>query len=547
MSDFNIQFLEGVTPGLSATVDVNAPPLMGIDVFTNAFLIPAAAPQQVAGVGRATGGAQNDTLACIARAQLIDIDSVRFTDQDAAGSFDNLVGVHVLEYVGGVGGPNEVIVRGVVSFNGTGTEIDSAAIPGIVDIDRTVVFATMGGNINSGAWTSHAGTAKIVNNGTDDVVRVTKVNSGNQLNIIAYVVEFTGSNWSVQKVEHAFSAAGTDEDETITAVTLANTFTYTTFMPGANLPIDNLFYVWLENGTTLRHRKRGSVSNSPTTYTNIISNPQLTVTVIGADPDDTADLAATGTSPETRNITISAVPDRTQCIVLGYMGSDQAGAANRPGGLTLMDLTSATNLRLRRSVSDGATEYKIQIIDFSEVNGGVIESVDPIVDGESFTITGVFAGTPTVEINGVEQTVTANDDASITCTAVLDENRYGTDYDLTVDNGSIVLESPVPVQIQAPITKSFVNLAPPLVPAANRLTTTPDLDGTEQIEWSLVIGGGTLDVLVYPDGAFSVAPGVTQFSFRAHDGTEWGTIAVQQVSAPVPPKTKAISCPLPTT
>lgn len=545
MSDFSIKFVEGVIPGLDVNQDVL---VTTVDQFTNAFLIPACSPQQTAGIGRATGGAMNDTLAnAQATAQLVDVDTLTFTDGDASSSFDNLVGCHVVEYIGGVGGPNEVKVRAVQSFNGTASQFDGPTINGIVDVTKAVAFVFEQGNLNSGAWTSHAGTAQIVDTGGGVyVVRINKSNGTNTLNVVAYIVEFTGSNWTVQKVAHTFAASNTNEDATISSVgNVANAFVYTTFQPKSTGADDMLHYVWLTSTTNLRHRLFGSVTSGPTSYSYVISNPQLNVTVYGADPDGTSDLAASGSSPETRNITITAVPDKNQVVVLGFSGSDNVANTNRPGALVLYDLTTTTNLRLRRSISDGATEYKIQIIDFSGLISDVISSVDQVIDGQAFDVHGIFSNVVHVYINGVEQTLTADDGDSATCTAVLGDNRYDTPYLLTVDTGTQILTAPNPVQIGVSATKGYVNLQAPLVAPPNRITTNPDLVGTEQVEWSLVIGGGATDVIVYPDAAFSVAPGITQFSVRAHDGASWGSPAIQEVSAPVPPKTKAISCPLP--
>lgn len=546
MADFFIQFLEGVIPGLDADVDVNAPPLFGIQDFTKAFLIPAAYPQITAGVGRATGGQQNDTLNNVTtRAQLVDIDTVRFTDGTAASSFDNLVGAHVLEYRGATGGPNEVIVRAVAIMSGSGTVIDSTPITGIADLNDVVPFAFVQGNINNGNWTSHSCKVEVVVAGSDTLVRATKSNGTDTVNLVVYVVEFVGSNWKVQKVTHDFAVGNTDEDNAISSVgSVSNAFIYSTPLFTDNRPDRCLYYAWLASNTTVRHRIR-TLTGATSVISYVISNPQLRVTVYGADPDGTSDLAATGVHPETRNVAVTAVSSLSQAMVLGFAGSDHTTAGNRPSVATMMHLSSTTNVRLRRSDSTGGTEYKIQVIDFSAVEGSFISDFTPITDGESFTINGSFGATPTVEINGVSQNVDASDDTSILVTAVLGDNRYGVDYGLVVTDGAQVLTAPN-ANFNAPATKQYVNLTPPLAPSANRLTTSPDLGGFEQIEYSQALGGGITDVIVYIDGAFSVAPGISAFYFRAHDGVSWGTLAIQEVSAPVPPKTKALSCPIPT-
>lgn len=548
MADFQIQFLESIIPGSDADLDVGSPPLIGLNNFDKTFLVPASYPHTTAGNGRASGGAQDDTLANVCtEAQLLDIDTVRFTDSTASSSFNNLVGCHVVEYRGPNGGPNEVIVRAVKVFSSTAQSFDSSAISGISDINKCVPFTFLRSGINNQTVGEHFAAVEIVNDGTNNVVRVTKqAAAGNTLFVTCYVVEFVGSNWTVQKVDHTFAGAGANEDVAISSVgNVADAFIYTIPKLTNSRPDRSTFYAWLSSTTNLRHWLAATTGTNPRVISWVISNPQLNVAVYGANPDGTSDLAATGSAPETRDITVTAVPDfQNQTMVLGYAGSLHNTAINVPSIVTMMNMTSSTNLRLRRSISNGGTEYKIQVIDFSGLLSGTINSVTPVVDTQQFTISGVFSNVTAVKINGVTQTIESSDATSVVCTCVLGTNRYGVPYDLVVTDSGVPLTFS-DLEIGVPAGKDFVNLAPPLADSARRLATLPDLSGFEQIEWSLVIGGAVGDVIVYTDAAFSTSPAVTQFSFRAHDGTEWGSLGVQLVSAPIPPKTKALSCPIP--
>lgn len=530
MSDFTIAFREGVIPGNDFDVDVS----VATSDVTKAFLIPSMYPQQSAGVGRASGGASNDTLSnALATANLIDADTITFTDGDNSSSHNNLVGCHLVEYTGPAGGANEVVVRAIKVFSGTAAQFDSTAIAGIADINKCVPFVFVGGTLNSGAWTSHAGTAQVVNDGVNNVVRINKTNGTNTLNVVAYVVEFVGSNWTVQKITHNYAASNTDENEVISAVTLAKTFIYNTWKPSQNLPRDATHLVWLSSTTQLRHRVRGSVSGTPVSISYVISNPQLNVQVIGADPDGTEDLAATGTSPEVRDLTITEVPNINQCIVLGFAGSYVNAAQNRPSVCTLFNLTSGTNLQLRRSVSDGGTEYKIQIIDFTNVIGASIDSVTALVDGSNFTITGNFGALTGngVTLGGVVQAAVSANSTTIVRTSTLGTLKYGVGYDLVVTAGATLT---VPgTQIGVPAGKNYVDLST-LATSGQRITATPDLAPGDQIEWSNVVGGTINDVTVASDGTFSCSAGVTAFTVRVNDGTGWGTTAVQDVTQVAP-------------
>lgn len=531
MSDFNVSFVEGIIPGSDADVDVGSPPMVGVVDFAKTFLVPASYPHITGGNGRATGGAQDDTFANVmTEAFLVDFDTLRFTDSTAVSSFNNLVGCHVVQYLGAAGGPNEVIVRAVKQFSSTAQTFDSTAIAGIGNLAKCVPFAFVRGTLNNQTISEATARVEVVNDGVNDVVRVTKqAVGGNTMFVTVYVVEFVGANWTVQKVDHTFTAAAVNENVAISSVgNVANAFVYSTPMLTNSRPDRATFYAWLSSATQLRHWLAATTGTNPRVISYVVSHPNLNVAVYGADPDGTADLAAVGAAPETRDITISAVPDfAEQTMVLGYAGSLHNTAINVPSIVTMMNLTSATNLRLRRSISNGGTEYKIQVIDFSAIIGNTVDSVDPIIDGANFNINGVFGAVTAVTLGGVAQPAVSGNASLIVRTGALGTLKYGVPLDLVVTAGTVMT---VPNQsISPPATKNFVDLST-LTTSGQRITATPDLAPGDQLEWSNVVGGTIADVTVFDDGSFSSAPAVTAFDVRVNDGTGWGTIATQDVA-----------------
>lgn len=526
MSDFKVQFVEGLIPTLTATVDVNAPTFTAVADFNKSFIVPAN-PYNGCGIGHTTGSLTNTLANHMGLVKLLDIDTVRFDDNDSINGRNNLCGGFVVEYLGPSGGVNEVIVRAVLDLSGTAGTFDSAPIAGIGNIAKCVPFVTMGSNLNSSASNAHTAKVEVVNNGTDNVVRVTKGNTVDTLFLRVYVVEFVGSNWTIQKVSHTFAASNVDEDDVINAVTLANSWVYSTYRGASGTCAQNLFYVYLSDTTHLRHRVLVRVSASHQTISYVISNPQMTVTVYGNNPDGTDDLAAGGSFPETRNIAISAIPNINTALITAHMGSSQAASTNLPAILSMLNFTSTTNIQVRRSDNNGGTEYKIQVVDFDAVIGLEITNVTtPLVDGSNFTITGSFGTLTSVTLGGVAQAAVSANSTTIVRTATLGTLKYGA-YDLVVTAGGVVTE-PL-VQINPPATKNYVDLST-VAGSGQRITATPDLAAGDQIEWSNVVGGTIADVSVFDDATFSATPGVTAFDVRVNDGTGWGTSATQTVN-----------------
>lgn len=525
MSDFKVQFVQGIIPSVTAVLNVDAPAFEAVSDFTKAFMIPAVSVLSTAGIGR-SDAAPADTLENVtAKARLTDIDTVQFDDSNTGQAVDCRCGAWLVEYTGPAGGVNEVIVRDVKVFSGTAGTFDSTAIAGISNINDCVAFVFYEGMLNSGAVTAHSARVDIVNDGTNNVVRVTKTNTTDTLNLVVYVVEFIGSNWTVQKVNHTFTAAGVNQDEVISAVTLADTFLISTWQATGNRPDQNNYFVWLAGTTTLRHRIT-AISGTPVSTTYVISNAQMNVEVVGTDPDGTSSLAAGGAAPESRTVACTAVSDMTAALVLGYAGSDHNTTNNRPSMLNLIHLQDADTIELRRSLNIGGTDYKLQVIDLSGVIGLAVTNVDPIIDGANFDIDGNFGTVVSVTLGGVAQAAVSANSTTITRTATLGALKYGA-YDLVVNAGGIVT---VPAtNINPPATKNFVNLST-LVTSGQRITATPDLAAGDQIEWSNVVGGVLSDVTVHDDGSFGCSPGVTAFDVRVNDGTGWGALATQTVS-----------------
>lgn len=226
---------------------------------------------------------------------------------------------------------------------------------------------------------------------------------------------------------------------------------------------------------------------------------------------------------------------------------DAGGGTNVTQTVTAWSDTSITFTAAKGALSTG-TNYNLfvkndagnwsaaRVVQFVNPPAGVTifgvtgSAADRVRVGSSATITGTgfgaSQGTGSVTINGVAQTVTAWANGSITITGVKCA-PYGVGTTLTVTNGSAQANSR-PVQMVPATGWQFVNLVAPLAPAANRLTTTPDLAPGDQIAYGNILGAGV--VTVFDDASFYNDAGVTSFQFEAWDGTGWGTAQTQTLS-----------------
>lgn len=134
----------------------------------------------------------------------------------------------IIEYVGITGADNEVVVRdvGTVTYGGSSLFATGTAVSNIADDNDVVVFIT--GQLNPATVTQDYNTGLSVSSWsstTDQPVFERGDADGITAGVSYAVVEFTGVNWNVQRVEHVFTTAGVTETESITTVnSLSRTF-----------------------------------------------------------------------------------------------------------------------------------------------------------------------------------------------------------------------------------------------------------------------------------------------------------------------------------
>ncbi|MDO8335945.1 MAG: hypothetical protein Q7T74_04165, partial [Candidatus Saccharibacteria bacterium] len=224
-TDFKIQrgvsTLTGDTLTLTAGVDYEAP----ISASSSFIRITNTG---YTGAGRNTGGGTSnakDVTVYITNPSNI-ASSITFQRGPTAVN-NTRVSWEIIEYQGVAGGENEMIVRSQqpLTYVSGNTTVNSAAIPTVADDTDAVVFITSQFNPDTAAASYHLGISTAAWNGVTDLVTLTRGASGNAAIASYALVEFTGSNWKVQRAEHLYSAVGSAQTEAITAVnSLGRTF-----------------------------------------------------------------------------------------------------------------------------------------------------------------------------------------------------------------------------------------------------------------------------------------------------------------------------------
>lgn len=276
----------------------------------------------------------------------------------------------IVEYIGIPGGDNEMIVRSQ-TFHIYGAASTSATTTSIATVNndaKVVVFITGQQNpdITSTNYESGLSTSDWIAASNEAVFR--RGVSGSDAGRVSYaVVEFTGVNWKVQRIEHSFATAGVTETEAITALSsLSRSFIHTqkrntnalngTDEFGAEVWLSSIGYLsyYLEPGAT--------TPSGQTSVTWIIENTQTTdgammVTRSGGR-------ISGGVAPITLSIPVGkTLTDITNASIFTNARSSVAGTTF-PQALAGVTIASSTAYEIWRSNIGSTFSYRTEIVEW---------------------------------------------------------------------------------------------------------------------------------------------------------------------------------------
>ncbi|MEE9164540.1 MAG: hypothetical protein V3U17_07110, partial [Thermoplasmata archaeon] len=277
----------------------------------------------------------------------------------------------ILEDTGPTGGANEFLVRDQAEIEQTtGASMDGGSVAPTDDAD-VVVFITgqRGDGSNSGLTDQALYTAEWV--AASDLPRFTRGDGTGSASVSYAVVEFTGSNWKVQRAEHTYGASGVEETETITAVnSLTRTFLHAQ-MRTASGAIDEMGQrVRLASTTTVGFQLRsGAGIFSQVGVAWVMENTQTDGTPMNVQRVS-GTRASGGGNPEEWTETISAVADLTTASIMGET-SDSSGTGNSaPRGVIGLNLTATTTVTLWRADGGTINDYRLEVVEWPTAAGG---------------------------------------------------------------------------------------------------------------------------------------------------------------------------------
>jgi len=291
-------------------------------------------------------------------------------------SNDNRLSWEIIEYIGPNGGNNEFKVRAVgeTNFSSTDTSNTTPTISGIVDDSDVVVFITGVGNPDTGAsdYNTHLCTSSWLS--VTNQANFTRGEAGGDTVNVSYaVVEFTGSNWSVQLIEHNYASSGVQEEETITDIgSVSSAFTIFQHRAGSDeLGLDeNGAQCYLYNSTTLRFQLQSGVTTPNLHYTvSWVVNNSGTGGASMNVQHITGTRGTGGAEEDTWTESIISVNSTETSSIMGESGRSSGSGNSFPRGYISFYLSDDSLVELKQSDTGQIQNYAFCVVDWPKSIG----------------------------------------------------------------------------------------------------------------------------------------------------------------------------------
>ena len=326
------------------------------------------------GAGRNTGGTtqnSSDVTVFIENPTNL-LSSIRFARPSTAIN-NTRVSWEIVEYIGEAGADNEMMVRnvGTVSFGTAATVASSSVVTGVASSSDVVVFVT--GSINRAASTNYFASQFTSDwSSTSQRAVFSRGASGTTLADLSYaVVEFTGTNWSVERVEHQYATSTIAETKSINPVpSLSKAFVYAQKRLGADANTVNLSHeVWLSSIGAISFQLQAAATLAGITHTSVawvVSNSQSGSGALAVQRRNGN--TSGGTAPLSLSVSI---PEPIRAINnASIFANARSGTTNadHPPNHTGFRVTGTTSFEIWRTDTAQALVYRAEIVEWPVSN-----------------------------------------------------------------------------------------------------------------------------------------------------------------------------------
>ena len=288
--------------------------------------------------------------------------SITFERFDNAGS--NYVSWAILEYVGDVGGANELVIKdSTFVTNASGMAVTTGSVVSVEDDTDIVVFITgQAGDQNNP-------------NGMDRTQHIAEWSAGNNWPIftrgdplnnirVSYsILEFTGINWKVQRETRTLNSADIGTNTLSTPVASTNrAFMHVQVNCNDDECDEQGVNTWFSATDKITFERQASASAIQNIAAWIVENTDTSSDGMYVWPYKGTLTVAGQPSYETNAIT--AIDSITNVSIMGQCSINANTGQNTPAGCVNFQLLSTTQIQTRRPIDLGDDIWVLSVVDF---------------------------------------------------------------------------------------------------------------------------------------------------------------------------------------
>lgn len=367
VNDFKIQRgVSTITAGntgvtITAGVDYDAP----ISTSTAFIRITNTG---LTGAGRSTGSGNSNAADVMAYISNPDNLKTSITFSRAATNNDSRISWEIIEYRGVAGGENEIKVRKteVMTYTNGSATVNGTVLSNVVDDTDVVAFITGQGNPNANRTSYVSGLSTSNWDGTNNRIVLTRAQTSGAVPTSVAAVEFTGANWKIQRSEHTYSAAGSTETNSITAVnSLSRTFLHVQKRASVNTHANFSHEVWLSGIGQISFLLDAAATTpgGQVSVAWVIENTQTTGTTMDVTRSNSS-FNTTGVSPQTNVVSITKTLSDLSIASIFVNNRSDTNTATWPEPIMGVRLLNTTQYELWRSDIGANINYRTEVVEW---------------------------------------------------------------------------------------------------------------------------------------------------------------------------------------
>ncbi len=288
--------------------------------------------------------------------------SITFERSASDPTWDTYFEWEIIEYVGSAGGVNEIKVRNASTITVSGASATTGMISGIADDNDVVVFITgqrtdgsANGNVDQGLHTAQW-------NSVGDTATFTRDDSTNNGYVSYAVVEFTGSNWKIQRVTHQQTATGPQTENLGTQLEDINkTFLHVQTRTNSGNLDEQGVETWISSTTQLSFQRDSLATATQNVVAWVIENNQTYGTPMSVE-HVSGSRGTTGSEPDVWTETITTVNAMNSTSIMGENARSTGSGTLVPRGNIQLTLTDTSTVTLWTSDNGQTQNYRFSVV-----------------------------------------------------------------------------------------------------------------------------------------------------------------------------------------